>query len=73
MNTFRTKFIGDEGIRLHPVTKLVGLATHQHRHIKGFGHQRYLGCPHARHDVAVGQQSVGTEEHLRHLKENKEA
>lgn len=63
-----TKFIGHKGIRLHPLTELVRLTAHQHRHIKGFGHQSYLWRPHTRHDVTVGQQSMSTKKHLRYLR-----
>lgn len=50
-----TEFIRNKGIRLHPFAKLVGLATDQHRHVKGFGHQGDLRRPDTWHDVAVGQ------------------
>lgn len=71
METFCTEFVGHKGVGLHPLTELVGLATNQHRHIKGFGHQRDLRSPHSRHDVAVGQECVSAKEHLRHLEKKK--
>lgn len=67
MSVFHTQFIGYEGICLHPLTELVGLTTHQHRHVKGFGHQSYLWCPHPRHDVTICQERMSTKKDLRHL------
>lgn len=65
---FLTQLVGHEGIRLHPLAKLVGLTAHQHRHVEGSGHQGDLRRPHAGHHVPVGQQSVGAQEHLGHLR-----
>lgn len=64
-----TELIGDKGVSLHPLTELVCFTADQDWHVEGPSHQSYLRGAHTRHHVAISQQGMGTQEHLRYLGE----
>lgn len=68
-NSHITKLVWDEGVSLHSLAELVCLTADQNWHVEGPGYQSYLRCAHTRHHVAISQQSMGTQEHLRYLGE----
>ena len=66
-----TYFIVDDGVGLHAIAKLVGLATHNHGDTAWFRcHGNHCGTDRT-HDVSVAEESVGAKHHFRYLVVNK--
>lgn len=56
-----------EGVQLHPLVELVGLAADEHRLAKGGGHHRHCRCPGPAQHRAVRVHGRCPQEHLRRV------
>ena len=62
-----TKFIKDKRVGLYSFTEFVGFTADENGHIVCLGYERHLGAAHARHHIAVSEQSMRTQHHFGYL------